>query len=76
MLIDFKACRIGHPNFEIKLIDFFASNVIRTAIIVQECVLIIIYTFPKSIFHKNLQAYMFHFILTLKRSALHIFVYK
>ena len=37
MLIDFKAWRIGHPNFEIKFIDIlFASNVITTAIIGQD----------------------------------------
>ena len=31
-LIDFKACRIGQPDFEIKFIDFFASNVIKTRV--------------------------------------------
>ena len=32
-LLIFKACRLWHPDFEIKFIDFFASNVIKTAFI-------------------------------------------
>ena len=35
LLIDFQACRIGHPESEIKFIDIFASNVIKTAITVR-----------------------------------------
>ena len=37
-LLIFKACRLGHPDFEIKFIDFFASNVIKTQFITQECI--------------------------------------
>ena len=37
-LLIFKACRMEHPNFEILSIGFFASNVIKTAFIVQECI--------------------------------------
>ena len=34
-LLDFKACRLGHLDFEIKfIIYFFASSVIKTAHIV------------------------------------------
>ena len=51
-LLIFKACRIGHPDFEIKFIDLFASNVIKTANIGQKCILIIIYTLLRSISHK------------------------
>ena len=35
LLTDFKSCRLGHPDFEIKFIEFFASNVIITAFIAQ-----------------------------------------
>ena len=35
LLVGFKACRLGHPGFEIKCINFFASNAIRTAFIVR-----------------------------------------
>ena len=35
LLVDFKACRLGHPSFELKCINLFASNVIRTAFIVR-----------------------------------------
>ena len=27
LLIDFKECLLGHPNFDTKFIDFFVSNV-------------------------------------------------
>ena len=37
-LLIFKAFRIGHPNFEIKFIGLFVSNVIKTAFIFQECI--------------------------------------
>ena len=37
-LLIFKACKIGHPDIEIKFGHFFASNVIKTAIIGQECI--------------------------------------
>ena len=34
-LLVFKACRLGHLDFEIKfIIDFFASSVIKTAYMV------------------------------------------
>ena len=32
------AYRLGNPGFEIKLIDFFASNVIKTPCIAHECI--------------------------------------
>ena len=34
-LLVFKACRLGHPDIEIKFIDCFASNLIKTAFIAQ-----------------------------------------
>ena len=34
-LLIFKACRLGHPHFEIKFIDFFSPNLIKTAFIAQ-----------------------------------------
>ena len=34
----FKAFRLGHPDFEIKITDFFASNVITTAFIAEKCI--------------------------------------
>ena len=37
-LLIFKVCRTGHPDFEIRFIGFFASNVIKTAFIIQECI--------------------------------------
>ena len=33
-----KACRLGHPHYEIKFIDFFASDLIKTAFIAQKCI--------------------------------------
>ena len=33
-LLIFRACKIGHTDFENKFIDFFASNVIKTTWIV------------------------------------------
>ena len=31
----FKACRLGHPYFEIKYLDFFATHVIQTRLLLR-----------------------------------------
>ena len=41
LLMDFKACRLGHPDFEI-FEDFFASNLIK------------LHLLPKNVFDKYL----------------------
>ena len=41
LLTGFKSFRLGHPNFEIKLTDFFATNVSKTAFIAQMYLIII-----------------------------------
>ena len=35
--IDFKGRRLGHPDFEIKFIDLFASDAIEIEFFAQEC---------------------------------------
>ena len=37
-LLIFKAIRLGHPDFEIKFTESFASNVIKTALIGLKCI--------------------------------------
>ena len=37
-LLIFKACRLGHPHFEIIFIDLFSSNLIKTAFIAKKCI--------------------------------------
>ena len=49
-----KACRLWHPDFEIKFIDFFASNVIKTAFIAKNA-------FGSKSY--KMRAYFFTFIL-------------
>ena len=39
LLIDFKACRLGRSNLKLSLQISLLTNVIKTAIIAQQCIL-------------------------------------
>ena len=76
MLIDFKACKIGHADFKIKFIDTFVIKMSLKLHLLSRDDFVIIYTLLRSTSHNKLHAYIFQIILPLKRSALHSFIHK
>ena len=75
MLTDFKACRIGHPDFEIQFLDFIPSDVIEIALLSRNAFDYYFYIAKKNFSYKTAYSHI-PFYPPLKRSAVHIFVKK